>query len=157
MKALNAKDIFQALIDVAPSYAAKYNVPVSKINDQEMASDFYMQGRYGIQLDHENRIFQAMHATHARPLAECDPWPEMETENGRWVNKAFGTSPKILHFNGGGKIHHLRMEKDMWYKQEGQGMGEKELAASELIVGDGEGRPATLAELCPAGFFNSRK
>jgi hypothetical protein len=101
MHASNAKVIFQALIDIAPQYAAKYNMPVSKINDQEMASDFYMQGRFDIKLDHTNRIFQAMHATHAKPLVECDPWPEMVIDEGRWENKAFETKPKILHFNGG--------------------------------------------------------
>jgi hypothetical protein len=153
MHASNAKEIFQALIDVAPEYAAKFNVPVSKINDQEMASDFYMQGRHNIQLDHTNRIFQAMHATHAAPLKECDPWPEMQVIDGRWENKAFQTAPKILHFNGGGKIHHLNMEAAMWYKQPGRGgMTKAELGATVLIVGDGGGRKASLKEMCPTYF-----
>ena len=144
--------IFQALIDVAPDYAAKYSVPVSKINDQEMASDFYMKGLHDIKLDHTNRVFQAMHATHAAPLKECDPWPEMANVDGRWVNNAFDTKPKILHFNGGGKIHHLKMEAAMWYKKQGEGKSKSELASTKLLVGDGGGHNARFDELCP-GYF----
>jgi hypothetical protein len=129
-------------------------VPVSKINDQEMASDFYMQGRHGITLDHTNQIFQAMHATHDRPLVECDPWPEMRAVDGRWRNELYDSTPKILHFNGGGKVHHLKMEAAMWYKGGGGGGGRKalsrdELRRSKLTVGDGAGREATFEELCP--------
>ena len=40
-----ALEIFTALIEEAHVYAERYNVPVSKINDQEMVSDMYMDGR----------------------------------------------------------------------------------------------------------------
>ena len=92
-----------------------------------------------------------MHATHSKPLEECDPWPEMENINGVWKNKAYHTSPSIFHFNGGGKIHHLEMEKAMWYKR-GQGTNKEILKDMRMIVGDGEGRDATLGELCPNYF-----
>jgi hypothetical protein len=62
----------------------RYHVPVSKINDQEMVSDMYMDGRFGIKLDHRNEIFQAMHATYKFPLERCDPWPELQNRGGVW-------------------------------------------------------------------------
>ena len=89
---------------------------MKKINDQEMVSDMYMQSRYGITLDYGSNIFQAMHATHAAPLAECDPWPDMTIDgDGCWSNKDTNTRPSIFHYNGGGKSHHLPMEQLMWY------------------------------------------
>ena len=145
-----ALEIFEALIGEAHVYAERYNVPVSKINDQEMVSDMYMKGRFGINLDHTNAIFQAMHATHDRPLEECDPWPEMVNNKGVWENKVYGTSPSIFHFNGGGKIHHLQMEGQMWYKKQGAGMRGGELRDSKLLVGDGDGKVASFRELCPS-------
>ena len=112
--------------------------------------------RFGIQLDHHNKIFQAMHATHDRPLEECDPWPEMENVDGVWENKVHSTSPSIFHFNGGGKIHHLEMERTMWYKQGANQnrafLKKDELRRLKLRVGDGKGRLATFEEICPNYF-----
>ncbi|GMH87784.1 hypothetical protein TrVE_jg2834 [Triparma verrucosa] len=151
-----ALQIFSALIEEAHVYADRYKVPISKINDQEMVSDMYMDGRFGIQLDHHNKIFQAMHATHDRPLEECDPWPEMENVDGVWENKVHSTSPSIFHFNGGGKIHHLEMERTMWYKQGANQnrafLKKDELRRLKLRVGDGQGRLATFEEICPSYF-----
>jgi hypothetical protein len=81
---------------------------------------------------------------------------DAEKEKGEgesWVNEAYGTQPKILHFNGGGKIHHLEMEKRMWYKvNEEEGKSAEELRKTKLIVGDDGGREATFEELCPYYF-----
>lgn len=109
--------------------------------------------RFGIKLDHHNIIFQAMHATHSKPLEECDPWPEMENVNGVWENKVHLSSPSIFHFNGGGKIHHLEMERAMWYKQDKssgrKALSRDELRTTKILVGDGEGREAMFKEICP--------
>lgn len=151
-----ALEIMEALMSEAKFYAEKYNVPVSKINDQEMVSDMYMNGRFGIELDHRNNIFQAMHATHARPLEECDPWPEMVNRDGVWENEKYGTKPSIFHFNGGGKIHHLEMERRMWYKSGvvnvkfDKILARDELMESTLIAGDGKGQATAFKTLCPS-------
>ena len=157
-KTIKALPIFEALIGEAHIYAEKYNVPVSKINDQEMVSDMYMNGRFDIKLDHTNRIFQAMHATHAKPLVECDPWPETKNLQGSWENIKHNTKPKIFHFNGGGKIHHLEMEKGMWYRNDGDfvtsdgnryhSKNKEDLREMELVVGDGAGERKRFSEIC---------
>ena len=40
------------------------------------------------------------------------------TETGvkRYKNKLTNSYPSILHFNGGGKLHHIKMDNDMWYQ-----------------------------------------
>jgi len=129
-----------------------------------MVSDMYMQSRYGITLDKHSNIFQAMHATHDRPLAECDPWPDMTiAESGCWHNKDTNTNPSIFHFNGGGKIHHLAMEKEMWYMNKGKRVGgteceskfggkleADEVRKTQILMGDdGEERYFTFDEICP--------
>ena len=148
------------MISEAPKYAERYNVEVKKINDQEMVSDMYMQSGYGITLDYTSNIFQAMHATHDRPLAECDPWPDMEVdEEGCWFNKDTKTRPSIFHFNGGGKAHHLKMEKRMWYNNDldltcGKKFGKPRLrndvkSAAFIMGDDGEEKTMTFDEICP--------
>jgi hypothetical protein len=147
----NALEIMETLMSEAHVYAKKYDVPVSKINDQEMVSDMYMNSRFNIELDHTNKIFAPMHATHDKPLAECDPYPEMVNQAGVWKNKVYGTSPSIFHFNGGGKKHHLKMEKQMWYKsgQHASSMTRDALMSELLRVGDGDGTLVEFKELCP--------
>jgi len=143
-----ALEIFEALIEEAKVYSKRYHVPISKINDQEMVSDMYIDGRFDIKLDHRNEIFQAMHATYKEPLEKCDPWPEMANVDGVWENKEYGTSPSIFHFNGGNMAHYREMEGKMWYKKKGRGMNVRELGEASLLIGDSM-RPAKYKELCP--------
>ena len=157
MEARDAAPLFETLISEAGTYAERYGVEVSKINDQEMSSDMYMAGRMGIHLDHDAKLFQAMHATHDRPLAECDPWKDIKNDGrGGYENVRTGGRPVVFHFNGGGKMHHLKMEASMWY-MEGGVRGDRvpktsrEIKDSVLTVGDGEGVKKTFAEICP-GF-----
>jgi hypothetical protein len=53
------------------------------------------------------------------PLPHCNPVADMIlNENKLWVNKLTDSQPSVLHFNGGGKSHHLDMERKVWYKSE---------------------------------------
>ena len=86
-------------------------------NDQKLVADFYIAGRFGIKLDFYNKIFQSMHMTLDPPLPQCDPTKDVQlTENGRFMNQLTKSRPAILHFNGGGKRVHLKMEAASWYK-----------------------------------------
>ena len=52
------------------------------------------------------------------PLPRCNPVEDVVlTPGGRWRNKLTKAVPAVLHFNGGGKAYHLKMEGKMWYKQ----------------------------------------
>ena len=52
------------------------------------------------------------------PLPRCNPVEDVVlTSAGRWRNKLTKAVPAVLHFNGGGKAYHLKMEGKMWYKQ----------------------------------------
>ena len=93
---------------------------VHNLNDQELISDFYMEGRGNITLDHFARIFQSVHSTDA-PLPSCKPRADLEVVSGPhgvgyWYNKYTKSYPKVIHFNGGGKKHHLEMESKIWYR-----------------------------------------
>ena len=93
---------------------------VHNLNDQELISDFYMQGKGNITLDHYARIFQSVHSTDS-PLPSCKPRADLQVISGPhglgyWFNKYTKSYPKVLHFNGGGKRHHLEMESKMWYR-----------------------------------------
>lgn len=70
-------------------------------NDQKLAADMYINGRFGIKLDFYNSIFQSMHYTLNDPLPYCYPRKELElNRKGRWINKATKSSPAVFHFNG---------------------------------------------------------
>ena len=70
-------------------------------NDQKLAADMYIEGRFGIKLDFFNRIFQAMHYTLDDPLPYCYPRKDLEiTPRGHWRNKATKSKPAVFHFNG---------------------------------------------------------
>jgi hypothetical protein len=47
------------------------------------------------------------------PLAVCEPWMDVHAVDGRFLNRLTGSEPAMLHFNGGGKDHHLRMESEV--------------------------------------------
>ncbi len=86
-------------------------------NDQKLVADFYMASRFGIKLDFYNKLFQSMHMTLDPPLPYCNPMDDVKiTPDGTYYNKRTKSSPGVLHFNGGGKRHHLAMEGKMWYK-----------------------------------------
>lgn len=87
-------------------------------NDQKLIADFYIAGRFGIKLDFFNALFQSMHMTLDPPLPHCDPTEDVVLDShGQWYNKRTHSNPSVIHFNGGGKTYHLRMESKMWYKQ----------------------------------------
>jgi len=88
-------------------------------NDQELMANFYMAGRFGIKLDFSNKLFQSMHMTLEPPFSRCFPHEDvkLDEETRMFYNSRTGSFPSIFHFNGGGKLFHLRYEKKMWYKK----------------------------------------
>jgi hypothetical protein len=58
-----------------------------------------------------------MHMTFDAPLPRCNPSEDLEVRQGRYFNKRTQSFPSVFHFNGGGKAHHLAMEKELWYKK----------------------------------------
>jgi len=87
-------------------------------NDQKLVADMFIAGRFGIELDYYNSIFQSMHMTLDPPLPYCNPMENIElSTNGIWKNKLTNSNPSVIHFNGGGKAYHLQMESKMWYKE----------------------------------------
>ena len=88
-------------------------------NDQKLCADMYISGEFGIKLDFHARLFQSVHMTLDPPLKHCNPVQDLSiTESGHWHNSLTGTRPAVFHFNGGGKVVHLRMEGQMWYRQQ---------------------------------------
>ena len=85
-------------------------------NDQKLVADFYIEGKFGIQLDFYNKLFQSMHMTDSPPLPYCNPMDDISLTNGKYYNKRTKSQPVVFHFNGGGKRHHLQMESKVWYK-----------------------------------------
>lgn len=86
-------------------------------NDQKLVADMFMSGKHNIQLDYHAEIFQSMHRTDPPDLPFCNPFSDMElAAEGKWHNRRTNTTPAVIHFNGGGKAHHLAMEGRMWYK-----------------------------------------
>jgi len=85
-------------------------------NDQKLIADMYLSQEFNIQLDFRCKLFQSMHMTLDPPLAYCDPVTDITVVDGKFLNKRTNNFPAVFHFNGGGKSHHLNMEKKMWYK-----------------------------------------
>ena len=89
-------------------------------NDQKLIADLYIAGRFGIQLDFYNKIFQSMHLTLDPPLPQCNPTKDVINDGDgdkKFFNRRTQSHPSIFHFNGGGKTWHLRMEAQQWYKR----------------------------------------
>ena len=104
-------------------------------NDQKLVADFYIAGRFGIKLDFYNKIFQSMHMTLDPPLPHCDPTKDVQrTEDGRFMNRLTKSRPAILHFNGGGKRVHLKMEGASWYKAPEHNTKEKKDALRAFLI-----------------------
>lgn len=86
-------------------------------NDQKLIADYFISKRFGIKLDYFNRIFQAMHMTLDAPLPYCNPLNDIVMKDLKWYNMKTKGYPAVFHFNGGGKVQHLPMERDCWYKK----------------------------------------
>ena len=112
-------------------------------NDQKLVADFYMAGRFGIKLDFYNKLFQSMHMTLDPPLPYCNPADDVTvTPEGTFYNKRTKSLPGVLHFNGGGKRHHLGMEARAWYKGSKYNTAdEKEKLRSHLITAPSDANP----------------
>jgi len=120
-------------------------------NDQKLVADMFIAGRFGISLDYYNAIFQSMHMTLDAPLPRCNPQQDIRlTKEGRWHNERTGGTPAVIHFNGGGKRHHLQMEAKMWYKQREFNTPErrKSLGDYALSVPTAAGGKLAFRELC---------
>lgn len=116
-------------------------------NDQKLVADMFLAGTHGIKLDYQCEIFQSMHRTDPPPLPLCNPSADMHlSPEKRWFNSRTKTYPAIFHFNGGGKAHHLRMEKSVWYKESSYYHGDKWEALRHSRV--------TVPSRSPHGFMN---
>ena len=104
-------------------------------NDQKLVADMYINNRNGIKLDFFNEIFQSMHMTLDPPLPYCNPIQDIIlTSNKTYYNKRTNTIPSVIHFNGGGKTHHLEMESKIWYQDASYNTKERrEKLASYLL------------------------
>jgi len=122
-------------------------------NDQKLVADFYIDGRFGIKLDFYNLIFQSMHMTLDPPLPHCNPVEHVViTPEYKWKNELTKSLPSVFHFNGGGKRHHLRMEKEMWYKRpENNDVAHKQsLADYYILVPTNANGKLRFKEICPS-------
>ena len=74
-------------------------------NDQELVANMFIEGRFGISLDYNAKLFQSMHLTLDRPLPYCKPIDDIEVVGrGQLHNKLTDTFPAVFHFNGGESI-----------------------------------------------------
>jgi hypothetical protein len=85
-------------------------------NDQKLVADMFISQEYPIALDYYSEIFQSMHSTDPPDLPYCHPSQHIHLKNKSYRNRLTNSFPSIFHFNGGGKAHHLEMERKMWYK-----------------------------------------
>jgi hypothetical protein len=121
-------------------------------NDQKLVADMFIAGRFGIELDYYNSIFQSMHMTLDPPLPYCNPKESIELQsNGEWKNKLTNSIPSVIHFNGGGKSYHLNMEGQMWYKSpEHNTEVKKEMINKHMVsVPTAKNGKLRFEELCP--------
>lgn len=123
----------------------------AQANDQKLVADMYISGKHGIKLDFYNKLFQSMHMTLDRPLPYCNPVKDIvRTKDGRFLNERTNSKPAVLHFNGGGKAYHLKMEGQLWYKAPEHNTPEKrqQLAQSVLTVPTQKDRTLRFQDLC---------
>jgi hypothetical protein len=65
------------------------------------------------------------------------------------------TKPMLFHFNGGGKDHHLAMERKVWYKtDEFRAQDDVGAILDKKLWMNGE--MLKLREVCPPEFYNIR-
>lgn len=115
----------------------------------------FIAGRFGIELDYYNSIFQSMHMTSDPPLPHCNPMENIElSTNGIWKNKLTNSNPSVIHFNGGGKAYHLQMESKMWYKESQYNTDiKKDMLKKHLVsVPTAPNGKLPFATLCPNYF-----
>ena len=124
-------------------------------NDQKLVADMFISNSMGITLDYHNLIFQSMHMTLTKPLPYCNPIEDIiSTADGRFYNKRTSGTPAVIHFNGGGKKDHLRMEKMYKDKQDTSAEMKKKLAKYNLNVPTAItlNRRMPFESLCPKYF-----
>jgi hypothetical protein len=86
-------------------------------NDQKLVADLYINHQYDVSIDYNAEIFQSMHMTLDPPLPYCDPKTHLKLNSNKiWENRITHTTPSVIHFNGGGKTHHIDMERQSWHK-----------------------------------------
>ena len=103
-------------------------------NDQKLVADMYMSGEHGIKLDFYNKLFQSVHMT-SHPLTDCNPIQHLKLSSNKiWENKLTKSIPSVIHFNGGGKLHHLDMESKVWYKALQYNTPEIKQALSDYLI-----------------------
>jgi len=146
-KAAKAAEMLQAVIKSAGG-------DFKNANDQKLVADFYIQGKYGIKLDFYNKLFQSMHMTLDPPLLHCNPVEDISlTNEGTYYNKRTQSNPVVFHFNGGGKRHHLEMERRVWYKRKEYNTDEmKEQLRAHQVFAPNERNPSRrlrFDQLCP--------
>ncbi len=126
-------------------------------NDQKLIADLYMSGRFNIKLDFYNKIFQSMHMTLDPPLPYCNPVSDMTIDASHtWKNTRTHSTPSIIHFNGGGKSHHLQMEGQVWYKlPDHNTLKDKEQLRGSLLIMPGQPNDRlTFDDICPGYVRN---
>jgi hypothetical protein len=65
------------------------------------------------------------------------------------------TKPAVFHFNGGGKAHHLSMERRAWYKSdEFRAKDNVETILDKKLWMNGD--MLKLREVCPSDFYDIR-
>ena len=120
-------------------------------NDQKLVADMYINHKYGISLDFKTELFQSMHMTLDPPLPHCNPMEDIQlTDEKKWYNKRTKALPSVIHFNGGGKTHHLLMESKIWYQYPEHNTKEKRdrLASYPLTVPTAPGGTMRFDALC---------
>ena len=126
-------------------------------NDQKLVANMFLNGRHNITLDYQTKVFQSMHMTLTPPLPVCDPKGDVIFDDkGKLTNKRTHGRPSIVHFNGGGKKYHLKIESEMWYKKEiHNSPEERKLIGDHLLSApcfeDGE-RQIKFKDFCPTYF-----
>eukprot|EP01035_Chromulina_nebulosa_P033998 gene33998-45558_t len=140
-------------------------------NDQKLVADMYMAKKHGIRVDFFATIFQSMHMTDSPPLKTCHPHSDLtlitndsvptgQIGSRYWINKRTHSVPAVFHFNGGGKVHHLQMEAQIWYKQQqqqrGEGDGEAARRRAQLadrslrVISNAHRSPLHFKDICPS-------
>lgn len=156
----HAVNLLEEIVRIAGERAAEGK----SVDDQEIASELYIEGRFGIKLDHYSRIFQTMHFTRSAIEGVCNPLPYLVSSNGVWHNRGTGSRPSILHFNGGGKRYFNRMYTSQWYKNASLAkhggnasrmpLSSWQLRNSLVDVGD-RNRTYRYRDLCPSRFWQA--
>ena len=150
-----AKDMLQYTADAARASGDK------EVNDQELTSIAYVQGKLNITVDHFAKIFQSMHyiqqeTKDPQQLPVCLPMDEhVRFSKGRWENYMTETTPSVFHFNGGGKRYHVEMESRLFYKRQAFWARDDRHAVYQTKVKMG-GEWMSFGDVCPQHLERTR-